>query len=250
MHNVLVVEDDDSLRTDLVDYLTAKGFQAAGIDCAEALRRALDQGMPDVILLDVGLPDCHGFDLAREIRRQRKLTCGIIMLTGFGAVDDRVEGLESGADVYLVKHASLREIDATVRSLLRRLSPVTVPSPGPSFWRLDRDHWTLGAPNGESVELTGTEMGFLDILINKAGVVCTRAELVEAMGRPSMRQDDRNLDSVIRRLRRKIEQGCHMAPPIRMVYGSGYIFTAPAGVFAKGKAVLPPSLPDADGPAT
>ena len=117
---VLVVEDAEGPRVDLVDYLSLKGFQAAGVGSGAEARQALAVRLPDVIVLDIGLPDGNGFDLARDIRSRYGLTCGIIMLTGFASVDDRVEGLASGADIYLVKHASLREIEANIRGLLRR----------------------------------------------------------------------------------------------------------------------------------
>ncbi|MDZ5650348.1 response regulator transcription factor [Nitrospirillum sp. BR 11828] len=140
MHSVLVVEDDEGPRADLVDYLALKEFQVTGAGTAAAARAVLDQAardgaLPSVIVLDLGLPDGHGFDFAREVRQRHGLACGIIMLTGFSSVDDKVEGLASGADIYLVKHASLREIEANIRSLLRRVEepaagvPAAVPRP-------------------------------------------------------------------------------------------------------------------------
>lgn len=244
MDKVLVVDDDDGLRADLVDYLTVKGFRATGVASAAECRSALEQVPPDVIVLDVRLPDGHGFALAREIQARYGTGCGLVMLTGLSAPCDRVGGLESGADAYLVKHTTLREIEATVRSVLRRLpaselvreaAPATGERPVDSStrkhaettgeWQLVRSEWALRTPNGASIALTSTEVAFLGAMLAKPGSTCSRADLIAALDRPSMRFNERNLDEVVRRLRRKVEQGSGMKIPIRVVYGTGYSFT-------------------------
>jgi DNA-binding response OmpR family regulator len=234
MPEILVVEDEDDLRIDLVDFLALKGFQATGVGSAAAARACLDRMVPDVIVLDVGLPDGDGFELAREIRDRRGLASGIIMLTGLNSIDHRVTGLESGADIYLVKHASLREIDATIRSLLRRLSVPTAAAPCEKLWRLDETTRQLFAPNGVGAELTGSEFALLACLLNRSKATCARAELIEALARPSLRHNDRNLDGIVRRLRRKIEQACTIEAPIHVVYGTGYAFTGDSLVVGAG----------------
>ena len=119
MTSILVVEDEPRLRADLVDFLRLSGFAVTGVATARDLRAVLADGeAPALIVLDVGLPDGNGFDLAAEIRRGHD--CGIIMLTALGDSDDRIRGFESGADIYLVKGSTLREIEAAIRSLLRR----------------------------------------------------------------------------------------------------------------------------------
>lgn len=230
MSKIFVVEDEPVLCADLVDYLGAKGFTVTGINSAQGLRTALASDVPDIIVLDVGLPDGNGFELADEIRAQCGFDCGIIMLSAFGSVDHRVQGLESGADVYLVKHASLREIEATIRSVLRRITLPRGKSVAKSrnVWKLNPQKWHLSAPNGASIQLTGTEMYFVDILVRKAGDLCTRDELAQAFRRPANYVVDRNLDAVVRRLRRKIEETSKTEAPIKMVYGSGYVFAADA----------------------
>lgn len=238
MPDILVVDDDDGLRLDLVDYLSLKGFRATGAATAAACRQALDRMPPDVILLDVRLPDGHGFALAREIHARFGVGCGLIMLTGLSTPTDRIDGLDSGADAYLVKHATLREIEATVRSVLRRLpaaaaateAPPAPPAGGPDSvgWRLLRGDWTLQAPNAARITLTATEVAFLEALLARPGTPCPRAHLIAALGRPSMRFNERNLDEVVRRLRRKVEEASGMAVPIRVVYGVGYCFTGDA----------------------
>jgi two-component system, OmpR family, response regulator len=230
MYDILVVEDDDALRQDLVDYLTIKGLRATGAESAASCRQVLDQMVPHLVILDVRLPDGHGFALTREIQTRFGASCGLVMLTGLATPADRVDGLEIGADAYLVKTATLREIEATVRSVLRRLPSTTIEPEvvTPPFeaggWRLLRADWTLESPNSARITLTSTEVAFLEILLTKPGQACSRTELISALRRPSMRFNERNLDEVVRRLRRKVEQDSGLTIPIRVVYGIGYSF--------------------------
>ncbi|MEC9401481.1 MAG: response regulator transcription factor, partial [Pseudomonadota bacterium] len=121
MNRILIVEDESALRADLLDYMRLNGFQVSGAGGAAEMWTALDDAdRPDVVILDVSLPDGNGFDLAGDLRA--KINCGIIMLTAHGDSESRVRGFDSGADIYLVKHTSLREILAAVQSLIRRLS--------------------------------------------------------------------------------------------------------------------------------
>ncbi|MEE3624509.1 response regulator transcription factor [Nitrospirillum sp. BR 11752] len=246
MHSVLVIEDDEGPRTDLVDYLALKDFQVTGAGTTAAAWAVLDQAerdgaLPAVIVLDLSLPDGHGFDFAREVRRRHGLACGIIMLTGFSSVDDKVEGLASGADIYLVKHASLREIEANIRSLLRRVdesapggAPAAAPpSPPPApDWHLDTTTWRLTSPQGATTLLTATEYACVAKLMGNRGAVTSRADLIAALDRPSMRYNDRNLDGLISRLRRKVVQSLGEELPVSVIYGVGYTFRPATGAAA------------------
>ncbi|MQP64508.1 response regulator [Niveispirillum sp. SYP-B3756] len=230
MPEILVVEDADGPRNDLIDYLCLKQYGACGAANGAAARSLLAQRTFDLVILDVGLPDCHGFDLAREIRDRYGLSCGIIMLTGLGTVEDKVEGLASGADIYLVKHVSLREVEANVRSLLRRLSETVSGAPKPTLtrpttdWRLEDTSWCLTSPHGAQVQLTATEFACIAKLMKARGSAIPRQDLIAALARPSMRYNERNLDGLISRLRRKVAQFCGMELPISVVYGVGYVF--------------------------
>jgi two-component system OmpR family response regulator len=230
---ILVVEDEPSLRTDLVEYLTMRGFETDGVGTARDLRAGLAAGkVPAIVILDIGLPDGNGFELAREIRA--KSDCGIIILTALGESDDRIRGFESGADIYLVKHSSLREIEATVQSLMRRLQdPQTrAVNREPDQWLLNRSTWTLTAPNRTEIKLTATEHAFIGALLDKAGQPCSREELAQLLARPQTSWDNRHLDAVVNRLRRKIKDYSQIEAPIKMIYGRGYTFSAPAKVDA------------------
>lgn len=239
---VLVVEDEPSLRVDLVDFLLAHGYAVTGIGDAYGFRNHIAwHGAPDLVLLDVNLPDGNGFDLARELRQASD--CGIVMLTMRSGADDRVEGLESGADAYLVKHASLREIEATIRSVLRRLEQTRAPDPAAAngdaaadaappepAWLFQPMQWQLQAPNAAAIRLTGSEVAFLAALVERAGKPCPRDEIARVLSRPSLRAEDRSIDALVRRLRRKIEEVSGGEAPIKMVYGIGYSFSAPVTV--------------------
>ena len=232
MSRILVVEDEPSLRGDLVEYLAMRGFKADGVGTARELRAAIDTAPPAIVILDIGLPDGNGFELAKEIRA--KSDCGIIILTALGESDDRIRGFESGADIYLVKHSSLREIEATVQSLMRRLQdPQTrAVNREPDQWLLNRSTWTLTAPNRTEIKLTATEHAFIGALLDKAGQPCSREELAQLLARPQTSWDNRHLDAVVNRLRRKIKDYSQIEAPIKMIYGRGYAFSAPARVDA------------------
>ena len=228
MTHVLIVEDEARLRKDLVDFLGLCGFSASGVSTALELRQTLaETRSPDVIVLDVGLPDGNGFELASEIRESHR--CDISMLTALGDSDDRIRGFESGADIYLVKHSTLREIEAAIRSLLRRNGSSPGSAGNGDQWVLDGTNWLLTAPNHRSLKLTATEFAFLDALCSRGGT-CQRDDLMEMLARPRSQFGNRHLDAIVSRLRRKIEQRTGLSAPIKVVYGVGYTFTATAAL--------------------
>ncbi len=229
MSHIIVVEDEQALRVDLIDYLMAHGHEVSGAGSAEELRTALadrSKSAPELIILDVGLPDGNGFDLAEEIRSN--WGGGIIMLTAFGATEDRIRGFHSGADIYLVKHAPLREILAATQSLLRRVQNTTQASTtaNADHWSLNAADWVLRTPDGAEISLTSTEYGFLQALSECPGAPCLREDLIKRLARPQTVWNDRHLDAVISRLRRKVAGQTTLSLPVRMVYGKGYAFTA------------------------
>lgn len=217
---VLVVEDEPALRIDLVDYLLARRFQVdQAATCRESLA-LLERTRPDLILLDLALPDGNGFAIAAAARQKYDLAVGIIMLTALGDEAHRLAGRSVGADIYLVKETSLREIEACCRNLLRRLKPTSAASTAaaPPAWHLDEMLWQLLTPDGNVVPLTATEIAFLKPLIAAPHIPQKRSNL-------SQGGDPRNLDAVVLRLRRKIEAASCHPPPFKAVYGSGYVFT-------------------------
>jgi len=230
MSRILVVDDEDRLRMDIVDFLRLTGLNAEGAASAAELRQAMQgETPPRVIVLDVGLPDGDGFDLATEIRARH--SCGIVMLTGLEGSENRIRGFDSGADVYLVKDTPLREIEACVRSLLRRTGGKDeTPGDAPPIWVLDSREWVLFDPDRKALKLTATEFAFLNALCSSEDDVARREDLVECLARPKVQFDNRHLDAVVSRLRRKIGHETGRDAPIRSVYGVGYTFTAPVSI--------------------
>ncbi|WP_158969613.1 response regulator transcription factor [Chachezhania sediminis] len=232
---ILVVEDEDRLRMDIVDFLCLTGLNATGVGSAAELRQEMaGEAPPRVLILDVGLPDDNGFDLATEIRASH--SCGIVMLTGLEGTENRIRGFDSGADVYLVKDTPLREIEACVRSLLRRTgeTPPAATMPAAAIeepvWILDSRGWLLFDPDRQALKLTATEFAFLNALCTSTEDVSRREDLVARLARPKVQFDNRHLDAVVSRLRRKIGDGTGREAPIRSVYGVGYTFTAPVSI--------------------
>lgn len=223
---MLVVEDEPALRISLADYMVAHGFAVDQASTCEECLAFITRARPDLVLLDLALPDGSGLAVAAQVRQRHGLSVGIIMLTAYGDEQHRLSGLGVGADVYLVKDTSLREIEAYSRNLLRRLQPASAPStindPPVALWQLDETHWQLMTPDGAAVPLTGSEVAFLKPLMATPHAVLQRKQL-------SLNGNPRTLDTVVLRLRRKIEAATSHPPPFKMVYGAGYVFIgAPA----------------------
>lgn len=225
---VLVVEDEPALRADLVTYLGMRGFKAEGTGSAAGVAELMAAGPPPaIVILDIGLPDGDGREIARQLRATH--SCGVIMLTALREADERVRGYDSGADIYLVKHTSLREIEAAMNSLLRRMqgSSQRAISPTSRQWVLHRPSWSLVAPDLSAVKLTATEVAFLTVLMTAINETCLRDDLVSTLARRHTTFDNRHLDAVVSRLRRKIEKSTDIPSPIKVIYGCGYAFTSP-----------------------
>ncbi|HTH16682.1 MAG TPA: response regulator transcription factor [Magnetospirillum sp.] len=235
MAQIIVVEDEASLRADLVEYLSACGHVVTGCADGVALDAAMARRPADIIILDVNLPGEDGFSIAKRLREQSEI--GIIMLTARGVNVDRVVGLEIGADVYLVKPIELRELEAQIRTLARRLraQPVTAAPPPArpetsSGWVYDQVAWALLAPGGEQVKLTANERTFVNLLVERPGEPVSRSDIFRALGKREWDAGDRSVDSMVRRLRAKGESLLGNPLPIEAVHGTGYAFTAPVTV--------------------
>jgi two-component system response regulator RegX3 len=223
---ILLVEDETSITEPLAEALRSEGFdtQVAGT-VAEALELARRD--PDLVLLDVMLPDGSGFDVCRELRARSQVP--IIMLTARGEEADRVVGLELGADDYVVKPFSAREVVARVRAVLRRTAVSTEPGEGPlevGALRLDpaRHEATL---DGRALELSRKEFELLQLLMRNAGSVVTRERLIDEVGDPNWFGSTKTLDVHVSGIRRKL--GDDPAEPryLHTVRGVGFRFSTP-----------------------
>ena len=221
---ILVVDDDPELRKLLSDYLTDVGFEVDLAGDGEQMRRAIARGMPDVIVMDLMLPGTDGLALTREVRSTS--TVPILMLSARGEEIDRVVGLEVGADDYLAKPFSPRELLARLRALLRRTqAPAAQPREGIVFgpYRLDPTARRL-LKSGAEVDLSSAEFDLLKVLAERPGRVLSRDVLLDLLRGYEHEPFDRTVDIRVGRLRRKIEPD-HANPVfIRTVRGEGYLF--------------------------
>jgi two-component system, OmpR family, alkaline phosphatase synthesis response regulator PhoP len=223
MKTVLVVEDERQIAQIARDYLQHAGFAVIATgDGFEALALARDRG-PDLVVLDLGLPRLDGMEVARRLRRESDVP--IIMLTARVEESDRLTGLEVGADDYIVKPFSPRELVARVRAVLRRYEQkstggtllqrggVTIDI---SSMRVSRD--------GESIGLTVTELQLLAVLARHPGRVFTRAQLLDAVHGSDIESFERAIDVHIKNIRRKLERDPRHPQYLLTVYGIGYKF--------------------------
>ena len=215
--SILVVEDDAGIRAMLVEYLGTHGYAVTEAGDGATLRAALARGVPDVVLLDVHLPGEDGLTLARFLRERHDV--GIVMVTGASDVVDRVAGLEVGADDYVTKPFSPRELAARVKAVLRRTEPGSAEMQSLELGDLvlvpDAREVTVA---GATVELTGKEFDLLAYLVENVGIVLSRDQLLDRVWGMSFAGGTRTVDVHVAQLRRKLGR----PDAIRTVRGSGY----------------------------
>ena len=229
MPRILLVEDEPAIA-DTVQYaLQSEGFTA--VHCltgGDALRRSATETF-DLAVLDVGLPDIGGFALCRELRRDRELP--VIFLTAQGAEADRILGLEIGADDYVTKPFSPRELVARVRAVLRRVEAAghsgarDESMPDPAFQH-DREGKRIRF-QGRLMELTRYEYLLLAALLQRPGAVLSRAQLMERVWEDAMDSGDRTVDTHVKTLRAKLREIDPAADPLRTHRGLGYSLDGP-----------------------
>ena len=221
---ILVVDDDEGLRELLVRYLSDNGYEAAGVGDGQAMKRHLSARPVDLLLLDVMLPGEDGLTLARELGSRGGPP--IIMLSARGEEVDRIVGLEVGADDYLPKPFSHRELLARVAAVLRRRQPAAASGRIRRFgpFEVDLEAHRL-ACNGEEVDVSGAEFALLKVLIENPDRVLSRDALVELLKGYERAPFDRMVDVRVTRLRRKIEPDPAHPVYLRTIWGEGYLFS-------------------------
>ena len=228
---VLVVDDDPALRELLADYLGASGFVVDTAGDGMQMRERMAQAQPDVLVLDLMLPGEDGLSLARDLRRSSTLP--ILMLSARGEEIDRVVGLEVGADGYLPKPFSPRELLARLRSLLRRAATAAAPATAAEAALAPR--WTFGPftvddasrrllRDGVEVPINGAEYDLLLAFVKHPNRVLTRDQLVDWFKGYERDAGDRSIDVRVLRLRRRVEPDPAHPVYIRTVRGEGYLF--------------------------
>ena len=234
MKTVLVVDDERPIVQIATDYLEHAGFAViAAHDGAGALE-IVRARRPDLVVLDLGLPRLDGIEVARQLRRES--TIPIIMLTARVEESDRLLGLEIGADDYITKPFSPRELVARVKTVLRRVDSAQAAGDVRQIDDLTIDISRMKVNRGRTaIELTTTEFQLLAALARHPGRVFTRAQLLDAVRGDAVESFERAIDAHVKNIRRKIEPDTRNPRYILTVYGIGYKFAEPGGA---------PSIPD------
>src|SRR5436190_22487070 len=224
---ILVVDDEPRIVQLVRDYLEHGGFTVLTAADGPTALRAARTGRPDLVVLDLGLPGLDGLDVTRALRREGDVP--IIMLTARTEESDKLVGLELGADDYLTKPFSPKELVARVRAVLRRVEgmrqPADVIRVGDD---VELDVARMEARfGGRQVDLTRTEFQLLATMARQPGRVFTRAQLLEAVRGVAVESYERAIDAHVKNIRRKIEPDPRSPPHLVTVFGVGYRFSEP-----------------------
>jgi two-component system OmpR family response regulator len=225
---ILIVDDARDIREPLGQYLRRNGFRTrVATDAAEA-RNALDQDPVHLAIIDVMMPGEDGLSLCRDLTQSRRLP--VILLTARSAPEDRVQGLDLGADDYVTKPFDPRELLARIHAVLRRVPPER-PAPALTCRRFagmahDAGRARVTLPSGREVALTSGENRLLALLLDHPGQVLSRARLLDLLSGREMRAFDRAVDNTVSRLRHKIEADPRLPQIIVTEWGGGYRLAA------------------------
>jgi DNA-binding response OmpR family regulator len=218
---VLIIDDDERLNKLLTQYLTPFGFAVQAVTHPDAGMRALKADPPDLVVLDIMLPDMDGLAVCRKVRETSRVP--IIMLTARGDVADRILGLELGADDYLPKPFEPRELVARMQAVLRRGAPQNEDIV--RVGALEMNWMTQSASlAGRPLALTTTEFEVLGLLVRNRGRVLTRDRIMEAVRGMEAEAYDRSIDVLVSRVRQKLGDDAKHSTFIRTVRGTGYRF--------------------------
>ena len=218
---VLVVDDAPDIVRLVREYLERAGFAVLsatnGIDALQVARRE----RPDLIVLDLGLPGLDGLDVARDLRRESSVP--LVMLTARGDESDKLVGLELGADDYVTKPFSAKELVARVRAVLRRAQAAAAPAEQVSVGGLHIDVPRMAVTvDGRAADLTATEFSILLTMARQPGRVFTRAQLLDAVHGEAFESYERAIDAHVKNIRRKVEADPRTPRVVETVFGVGY----------------------------
>jgi two-component system, OmpR family, response regulator len=237
--HIMIVDDEAPAREMVGDYLKMHGFTVTLCDGGKSLRAAIEGSMPDLVVLDLNMPEEDGLSIIRDLKS--RINVPVIMLTATASPIDRVVGLELGADDYVAKPCELRELMARIRSVLRRSAPVKAAAAEAAAAKSDKDQlvrfgtkWldleaqALRDDEGNEHPLTASEFGLLKVFAANPKRVLSRERLLELANARDAEAFDRAVDLRIMRIRRKIEPDPTKPAVIRTIRGGGYLFS-PAG---------------------
>ena len=220
---ILVVDDEQKIIQITSDYLEAAGYAVLAADNGLSVLRVVEEAQPDLVILDLGLPGMNGLDVCRELRKKSDLP--IIILTARGEESDKIVGLELGADDYITKPFSPKELVARVRAVLRRMEKSTFDEEifrvGKARFDVLKMRLTI---DDTAIELTPTEFELLLTLARQPGRIFTRSQLLDAIHGVAFDSYERAIDAHIKNIRRKIEPDPRQPKYVLTVYGVGYKF--------------------------
>jgi two-component system OmpR family response regulator len=228
--HILIVDDDAEIRHLLREYLERNGMRAQAVADGRGMRAALETGRFDLVILDLMLPGEDGLALCRDLRTRSNLP--VIMLTARGEETDRVVGLEMGADDYVPKPFSPRELLARIKAVMRRSQTLPPPATagakrlGFAGWTLDLAHRQLTSPDGVVVALSGGEYRLLKVFLEHPNRVLSRDQLLDLTRGRESTPFDRSIDVQVGRLRRRLGDTAQEPVLIKTVRGEGYVLAA------------------------
>jgi len=214
MASVVIIDDEEILREEIASYLRAQGHMTYEGACLADFYPIMDKA--EIAILDLNLPDGLGFEAVSRMR-EVDTRAGIILLTARGATPDKLVGYSAGADHYIVKPVNLRELDAIINAMLRRVA---------KGWRVYRTERMLICPDGCCETLSSTEMKLFEMIATAPSRTVKRQSLVEAMGYDWINYDQRRLDTQISRLRHRWAEKCDTPLPLKTEHRIGYSFSA------------------------
>ncbi len=225
--HLLIVDDDERIRGLLKKFLTRNGFLVTAARNADHARRLLGGLEFDMLVIDVMMPGEDGFSLTRDLRRS--LQTPIMLLTARGEAQDRIKGLEAGADDYLPKPFEPQELLLRVNAILRRVPKTDIATPPPKTLHMGDLRYDIRRSelwrNDERVRLTATETALMRIFATRPHEAVSRTQLVEDMGKDDGSAQERAIDVQVTRLRRKIESDPKRPRYLQTVRGAGYMLT-------------------------
>ena len=222
---ILIIDDDERLNALLTEYLARFGFAVRACAHPHEGLRLLKADPPDLVVLDIMLPDVDGLTVCRKVREYSRIP--IVMLTARGDVADRIVGLELGADDYLSKPFEPRELVARIQAVLRRGAPADQEVERAGALEMNRTTRVVSL-HGRTIPLTTTEFELLGLLMRSRGRVLSRERIIEAMRGFDWESYDRSVDVLVSRVRQKLGDDARQATFIRTVRGVGYSFSRDA----------------------
>lgn len=224
---LLVVDDDPQLTSFLDRFLSKQGLEVVTAGSGTQMGLCMEDQDFDLLLLDVGLPDLDGFEIARELRKSSRLP--IVFLTARDEIYDKIIGLEMGGDDYMSKPFEPRELLARIRSVLRRsVPPIPAPETTSGHYEvcglhIDVRRRVLSDSAGDEIPLTGMEFSIFSCLVEQAGEIVSRDRLMQCLYGSCCNVTDRAIDAHVARLRKKLDSSGCSRDMIRTVHGNGYV---------------------------